>query len=154
MFLGIKVKPKELAAAGFFHSNRPGDSVTCYVCSAGLKDWDDGDDPWHFHARFFGECEFVRLMKGKEFIKNAREKIRTRDHQDVSASTSASMTTGSDEKISIDNKFLCVICFENQIEAVFLPCKHVHTCMKCAVNLTQCCSCRVKISKIDRIFLP
>lgn len=132
--------------------------MTCYVCSAGLKDWDEFDDPWQMHARFFGECEFVRLMKGKEFIKNAREN-RTRDHhQDAStsASTSASalMSSGSDGKTSIDEKFLCVICFENQIDAVFLPCRHVHTCMMCAVNLTQCCTCRVKISKIDRIFLP
>lgn len=54
----------ELAAAGFFHSNRRGDSVTCYVCSAGLKDWDDGDDPFYLHARYFGECEFIQLIKG------------------------------------------------------------------------------------------
>lgn len=150
------MKPKELAAAGFFHSNRPGDSVTCYVCSAGLKDWDEGDDPFYFHARFFGECEFVRLMKGKEFIKNAREKIQTR--HDASAAepkaSASALPSNSDKKICNDDKFSCVICFENQIEAVFLPCRHVLTCMKCAVNLSQCCACRVEITKIDRIFLP
>lgn len=149
-----------MAAAGFFHSNRPGDSVTCYVCSAGLKDWDADDDPWYFHARFFGECEFVRLMKGKEFIKNAREKIPTRFHQDVSASASELVSsrcdenTDRDEKNNVENKFSCVICFDHQIEAVILPCRHVQTCMKCCVNLTHCCACREKITKIERIFLP
>lgn len=148
MFAGIKVKPKELAAAGFFHANRRGDSVTCYVCSAGLKDWCEGDDPFYFHARFFGECEFVRLVKGKEFIRNARAKIQTRDDPAVP------LECVSYKKLSLGPKFSCVICFENQIETVFLPCKHVHTCMKCALNLTNCCTCRVKITKIDRIFLP
>lgn len=119
-----------------------------------MKDWDAGDDPFYFHARFFGECEFVRLMKGQEFIKNAREKITTREH-DASETVSASPSArDSDEAICNDAKFSCVVCFENQIEAVFLPCKHVHTCMRCAVNLSQCCACRVKITKIDRIFLP
>lgn len=148
------MKPKELAAAGFFHTKRQGDSVTCYVCSAGLRDWDEFDDPWHIHARFFGECEFVRLMKGREYIKSARENAQARAHPNVSIPSNAcNESTQIDENI-VENKFTCVICCENPIESVLLPCKHVHTCMRCALNLDSCSVCRSTILKIERIYLP
>lgn len=45
-----------------------GDQVMCFHCGLGLKDWEDGDDPWVEHARWSSRCNYVRLIKGKEFI--------------------------------------------------------------------------------------
>ena len=34
-----------LALAGFFCEGN-GDHVQCFFCGGGLRDWNDGDDPW------------------------------------------------------------------------------------------------------------
>ena len=50
----------------------------------------------------------------------------------------------------------CVICFES-LEVLFLPCKHICTCMKCASLLTQgdrnCPMCRGRIESIMKVFI-
>ena len=45
-----------------------GDQVQCFYCDGGLKNWDPGDRPWVEHARWFGNCPFLQLKMGKEFI--------------------------------------------------------------------------------------
>lgn len=59
--------PVVLADAGFFHQG-PGDSVRCFCCDGGLKNFQRGDDPWEEHARWFPGCNFVRENKSREFI--------------------------------------------------------------------------------------
>jgi hypothetical protein len=36
-----------------------------------LKDWEETDEPWKEHARWFVKCPFVLAVKGKQFIDEA-----------------------------------------------------------------------------------
>jgi hypothetical protein len=54
-------KPSELAEAGFFYrGNGKDDSVFCFHCGGGLKEWEQEDKPWHLHAKWFSFCQYVR----------------------------------------------------------------------------------------------
>lgn len=45
-----------------------GDQTICFHCGGGLKDWEESDEPWVEHARWFSKCNFVLLTKGKTFV--------------------------------------------------------------------------------------
>lgn len=44
------------------------DSVKCFFCDGGLRNWECDDDPWHEHARWFPKCKYVRQVKGDHFV--------------------------------------------------------------------------------------
>lgn len=64
-------KPHDLAEAGFYFTGR-GDQVRCFHCDGGLRLWEREDDPWLEHARWFPHCGFLLLIKGQEFVDEAR----------------------------------------------------------------------------------
>lgn len=47
----IKPLPITMASAGFYHSNKSTDGVTCFSCKLALKDWKRGDDPIKQHEQ-------------------------------------------------------------------------------------------------------
>nr|KAG5703979.1 hypothetical protein BaRGS_032068 [Batillaria attramentaria] len=59
--------PQQLAKAGFFYAGF-NDSVKCFFCDGGLRNWEREDDPWHEHARWFPRCKYVRQVKGDHFV--------------------------------------------------------------------------------------
>ncbi|XP_057559931.1 baculoviral IAP repeat-containing protein 7 isoform X2 [Hippopotamus amphibius kiboko] len=61
------VPPELLAAAGFFHTGQQ-DKVRCFFCHGGLQCWEQGDDPWTEHAKWFPSCEFLLRTKGRDFV--------------------------------------------------------------------------------------
>ncbi|KAI0224127.1 Baculoviral IAP repeat-containing protein 3 [Lamellibrachia satsuma] len=61
------ILPEDLAVAGFFYKG-PGDNVKCFFCDGGLRNFEFGDDPWTEHARWFPRCNYVKTVKGEEFI--------------------------------------------------------------------------------------
>ncbi|XP_069172814.1 uncharacterized protein [Procambarus clarkii] len=63
----VTQKPTELSEAGFFYCGLS-DHMRCYHCGNGLRNWETDDIPWDEHARWYPECTFLFLMKGKEFI--------------------------------------------------------------------------------------
>ncbi|XP_041351914.1 putative inhibitor of apoptosis [Gigantopelta aegis] len=63
----IKQQPEQLAKAGLFYVGNS-DNVKCFTCDGLLSQWEPGDDPWIEHARWFPDCQFVRLVKGDTFI--------------------------------------------------------------------------------------
>ncbi len=67
----IPVSIEILAEAGFF-SIGMSDYVKCFYCDGGLCNWESGDDPWVEHAKWFPDCQFVRLNKSEEFIEECR----------------------------------------------------------------------------------
>ncbi|NXX21867.1 BIRC1 protein, partial [Podargus strigoides] len=68
-FYARGIKPNSLARAGFFFTGKK-DTVQCFSCGGCLGNWEDGDDPWREHAKWFPECEFVQSKKSSEEIKN------------------------------------------------------------------------------------
>ncbi|XP_055531022.1 death-associated inhibitor of apoptosis 1 [Wyeomyia smithii] len=63
----MKQKPKELSDAGFFYTGKS-DRVKCFSCGGGLKDWEAEDEPWEQHAMWYSHCEYLKLMKGEDYI--------------------------------------------------------------------------------------
>lgn len=51
-------KPEQLADAGFFYTGVQ-DITMCYYCGGGLKEWEENDDPWQEHLRWFNLCPYV-----------------------------------------------------------------------------------------------
>lgn len=50
-----------------------GDSVRCYHCGGGLRNWEDGDEPILEHARWYPDCGHVLLVKGPVYVKDVLE---------------------------------------------------------------------------------
>ncbi|KYO48625.1 baculoviral IAP repeat-containing protein 1 isoform B [Alligator mississippiensis] len=57
-----------LSSAGFFFTGEK-DKVQCFACGGCLGNWEEGDDPWKEHAKWFPECEFLRHKKSSDEIK-------------------------------------------------------------------------------------
>uniref|UniRef100_A0A3B3XSJ8 RING-type E3 ubiquitin transferase n=1 Tax=Poecilia mexicana TaxID=48701 RepID=A0A3B3XSJ8_9TELE len=66
------VQPDVLAQAGFFYTGH-GDNVKCFFCDGGLRNWEQGDDPWQEHAKWFPRCEFLIQSRGQEYISNIQD---------------------------------------------------------------------------------
>ena len=61
-----------LSEAGFFYTGKS-DFVRCFSCGGGLKNWENGDDPWIEHARWFPSCQFLKQSKGNSFIEMVKD---------------------------------------------------------------------------------
>ncbi|XP_040584784.1 baculoviral IAP repeat-containing protein 1a [Mesocricetus auratus] len=59
--------PRVLSAAGFVFTGKK-DTVQCFSCGGCLGNWEEGDDPWKEHAKWFPKCEFLRSKKSSEEI--------------------------------------------------------------------------------------
>jgi len=51
-----------------------------------------------------------------------------------------------------DSSINCAICYENDRDAVFIPCKHNVACLKCSKNIKNCPVCRFKITDVIKIY--
>lgn len=119
-----KIPTKEsLAEAGFFYTEQR-DIVICFFCGGGLLDWQEDDNSWFEHKKYFPDCEFLSLGKDESKIEN---------DQDVS--------------------LLCKICFDKQSSCLFLPCRHICSCSICALSLSQCIICRTNIISIIKVYI-
>ncbi|KAH9488686.1 Death-associated inhibitor of apoptosis 1 [Bulinus truncatus] len=57
----------DLAEAGFYYADY-GDCDRCFNCGIGLRNWEDEDDVWIEHARWFSRCTYVRGKLGQIVI--------------------------------------------------------------------------------------
>eukprot|EP01017_Pseudomicrothorax_dubius_P014424 TRINITY_DN1683_c0_g1_i11.p1 TRINITY_DN1683_c0_g1~~TRINITY_DN1683_c0_g1_i11.p1 ORF type:complete len:466 (+),score=48.88 TRINITY_DN1683_c0_g1_i11:221-1618(+) len=53
---------------------------------------------------------------------------------------------------TIGENSLCVICCEDERDAVLLPCRHQVACMRCSKKLEQCPMCRVAITDMIKTY--
>lgn len=120
--ISLVKSPNELANAGFFYT-KVRDEVRCFSCGGGLKDWLSSDVAWEQHARWFGNCHFLRQAKGTVFIAGVQEKFQDK----------------------IDFEHICKICYADIIRVILLPCGHAVTCTNCSVRLYTCPLCRQEI---------
>lgn len=58
---------EHLSEAGLFYQG-PNDSVSCYMCGGGMRNWEATDTPWEEHARHYPQCHWVKTTKGDQFI--------------------------------------------------------------------------------------
>ncbi|XP_061192230.1 baculoviral IAP repeat-containing protein 3-like [Saccostrea echinata] len=86
-----KQNPENLADAGFFYTGQA-DSVRCFLCGTGLRNWDPEDEPWVEHARWAPECFFVKDKKGQDFINLVQVAVRQQQMQEALQQQSDAMT--------------------------------------------------------------
>lgn len=59
----------------------------------------------------------------------------------------------SDQKRNVEeSRNNCVVCFENERDALYLPCKHNVVCLKCSKMMRECPVCREKIVDTIKIY--
>ncbi|XP_036063345.1 baculoviral IAP repeat-containing protein 1b-like [Onychomys torridus] len=66
-FYAHGTSPRALSAAGFVFTGKR-DTVQCFSCGGCLGNWEEGDDPWKEHAKWFPKCEFLQSKKSSEEI--------------------------------------------------------------------------------------
>lgn len=151
----LKQKPAELAEAGFYYKGC-GDSVVCFSCLAGLKDWEEEDDPWEQHALWMGHfCPYVQLVKGNDYVKSVQHKFGNnrpmeskQNHHEPEIEVQKTKLASSS---CADDK-LCKICFEKECNTAYVPCGHVVACGVCALAARECPVCRSAIKNVQRLY--
>ena len=63
----IRATPQQIVDAGMYYLGLR-DRVKCWYCNGGLQNWDQEDDSWAKHAKWFPLCEFILQQKGPEFV--------------------------------------------------------------------------------------
>lgn len=48
---------------------------------------------------------------------------------------------------------LCKVCYKEEMQAVFIPCRHISTCFKCASKVNQCLVCFEPVYAYMQVFL-
>ncbi|XP_052808825.1 baculoviral IAP repeat-containing protein 7-like isoform X2 [Mya arenaria] len=66
------VKVEDLVDAGLVYTGVQ-DSVRCYHCGGGLRNWEPGDDPMVEHAKWYPACHHVLITKGKMFFRKVED---------------------------------------------------------------------------------
>lgn len=168
----MKQKPKELAEAGFYYTGK-GDRVACFSCGGGLKDWEEMDVPWEQHAMWYSKCEYLKLVKGQEFIDEilARKSSPPSSYTEVSSletgagsskdvkrseetqkCASSILATEDQKPAAVNDSKMCKICYECEYNTAFFPCGHIIACAKCASSVTKCPYCRQPFTKVMRVY--
>lgn len=172
----MKQKPKQLSDAGFFYTGGS-DAVKCFSCSGGLRGWEEDDDPWEQHALWYSKCEYLNLIKGRDYIEaikakfeeeKIKESLATSSQESVSSTASGSCGGNSIASPSTTSQLagerdepnaeakcesrLCKICYCAEYNTAFFPCGHVIACAKCASSVTKCPLCRKPFERVMRVF--
>ncbi|RUS89627.1 hypothetical protein EGW08_002645 [Elysia chlorotica] len=72
------LKKEDLADAGFYYAGY-GDCARCFYCGGGLRNWEQDDEVWVEHARWFPKCAFIRQRLGQAFIDTVALLAQTND---------------------------------------------------------------------------
>ncbi|CAK1600382.1 unnamed protein product [Parnassius mnemosyne] len=159
----LKQTPAQLADAGFFYTGC-GDRVTCFCCGGVLQDWDSDDDPWDQHAKWFAQCDYVRLVNGRGYVlhKVGTTTTTTVDVTTTDPYSAAAHSTVINQKQqhscprgackSDENGRLCKICFIEEMNVYYYPCGHVVSCSKCMHGIDKCPLCRQNIQGVGRLY--
>lgn len=144
----VNISRWELAEAGFFYTGKE-DETICYYCGGGLKDWQEEDQPWEQHARWFSKCPFVIVNMGQDFV----NKHCNRTNKNVVVKKRCSTKSVSMSKPMDKQGIECIVCLAAQREIVFLPCKHFCSCTMCGLSVDNCVYCRTPIESVMKIFM-
>ncbi|XP_026553153.1 baculoviral IAP repeat-containing protein 7 [Pseudonaja textilis] len=174
------VSPQLLARAGFFYTGQQ-DYVRCFYCDGALRNWEQGDDPWIEHARWFPRCAFLLQSRGRDFINQTQESNvmlednlhwseysesshesmerepdpwRVKRETQVECSHKPESTTSMEEKLRrLQEERMCKVCMDKDVSIVLVPCGHLVVCAECAPNLRRCPICRGVIRDSMKAFL-
>ncbi|AAK85590.1 IAP-3 [Epiphyas postvittana nucleopolyhedrovirus] len=145
----MKQRPDELAEAGFYYTSR-GDKTLCFYCNGGLKDWENDDIPWEQHARWFSNCGYLLLVKGRDYVQNVVNKACVIKDDRIGEAEHVEQPLVCEQQIIESN--ICKVCYDAEKIVCFVPCGHVVACAKCAASVSRCPTCRGKIQNAVRMY--
>ncbi|XP_045195466.1 baculoviral IAP repeat-containing protein 7-A-like [Mercenaria mercenaria] len=94
----LPVKKEDMAEAGLVYTG-VGDSVRCYFCGGGLRNWESGDVPMEEHGKWYPQCPHILLVKGQAYIERlARGEKPEMDGPDGISSKQAYVDTSNSIK--------------------------------------------------------
>jgi hypothetical protein len=162
----------KLAKAGLFYTRN--NICRCFVCGGDLPDCDKIDQPWVDKHKKFPNCGLVPYLKSlgiekqtdpskklleigysPEQIKWATDKVKSNvgDHNIVFTDTMLLAALESEKKIDPveENRQLkkilkCTKCTKNDVNILYMPCKHHRFCETCAEKEIYCGICTIKIN--------
>ena len=130
-------RAESLAAAGFFYRG-VGDDSQCGFCSATVFSWHSRHEPAVEHARHSPHCLIVRqIMRHDPSI---LDKLSTPPEQRAAVRKPGSPRQNPPP--SSAETSLCKICFDQDMDVLFVPCNHLICCSSCSANLPHCPLCR------------
>ena len=99
-------------------------------------------------------------VKNREAFASCSPALSISDAQHVSALKDLDFTPEQFEALKSDcecdpldeEKDLCIICFDKDINCVFVPCYHMTLCSSCASKLNDCPICRTEIKEVKIIY--
>lgn len=56
------------------------------------------------------------------------------------------------KRMQLVSRDSCVICYENERDALYMPCRHNMVCLRCSKQMRECPICREPISEFIRIY--
>ncbi|ONM25667.1 E3 ubiquitin-protein ligase SP1 [Zea mays] len=94
---------------------------------------------------------FLERKRRHELQKRVLNAAAQRQAREAEGSIGSSDTEPNSKKdqLVLD---ICVICLEQEYNAVFVPCGHMCCCMACSSHLTNCPLCRRRIDQAVRTF--
>ncbi|KAL8151417.1 hypothetical protein V2J09_021225 [Rumex salicifolius] len=95
---------------------------------------------------------FLERKRRWELQKRVLEAAAAKRGQDEDGSNGKSENGGDNHKRERLMPDLCVICLEQQYNAVFVPCGHMCSCTTCSPHLTSCPLCRRRIDQVVRTY--
>ncbi|XP_060561972.1 death-associated inhibitor of apoptosis 1-like [Ruditapes philippinarum] len=166
------IDPGQLASAGLYYTGYR-DIVACFACNVQLRDWEQEDDPYIVHARWFPHCPNLLHKKGSVFIernqivrpKIAQVKTMNRGvytsstlehrqslvgHKNNGTGRGAIQQNGTNE---CSERVLCKLCKIAKRNMLFVPCGHVVVCETCASILPSCLVCNAEISYTIKTYI-
>ena len=67
-------------------------------------------------------------------------------------STARPQSQQQSEMSEVQDRYMCKVCMENQIQMTFMPCGHLVCCGQCALVMEDCPICRTKISGMVKTY--
>ena len=93
-------------------------------------------------------------LNGKAYKNKTVHIIRTADLQlhpnDNDTITQSQIPEPDSTEVAKESE--CKVCFERNMDAVFIPCGHVAACFPCASKMTQCPICRSDVDRVVRLY--
>jgi hypothetical protein len=155
------LESKEVPSKQFFNE------VVPRLCSrAAVLLYEEHMPDWYEIIRNF-RCSIAEFSKQVELLEPMRE-LKTEITRDITRAsklipltppppTTLAETPSKDEEPEVSASSSCRICYANERDCVFMPCKHCVSCASCATTVVAqgkpCPICREDISHTINIFL-
>ena len=89
--------------------------------------------------------------KHQEKLSEITSNLRLIQHQSTTTTTTTTDISHDETEINMHNETHCIICVDNEIDIVFLPCSHAISCHNCVLKLETCPICRKSIDYVIKI---